>query len=78
MNAKIYTASHFQELISHLRGMFLETIDMIARTVQLYRNAFAGLWLAEQYGFLNLWGVACCLCIISTVGMAMLGKISPL
>lgn len=34
----------------------------------------AGLWIAEEYGFLNLWWVACCLCMISTAGMALLGR----
>lgn len=34
----------------------------------------AGLWIAEQYGFLNLWWIACSVCVLSTLGMAILGR----
>lgn len=34
----------------------------------------AGLWIAEEYGFLNLWWAACCMCVLSTIGLAILGK----
>lgn len=34
-----------------------------------------GLWLADAYGFHYLWGLACGLSLISTTGMAILGKL---
>lgn len=34
----------------------------------------AGLWVAEKYGFLNLWWAACIMTLISTVGLIILGK----
>lgn len=34
----------------------------------------AGLWLAETYGFVFLWWMACALCLISTIGLLALSR----
>lgn len=58
----------------HRRGQFMGLYSMSWGTAFIIAPT-AGLWIAEQYGFLHLWWVACCLAIVSTTGMALLGRI---
>lgn len=56
-----------------LRGQFMGLYSM-GWGLAFIIAPTAGLWIAEKYGFMNLWWVACCLCIVSTTGLVLLGR----